>query len=212
VIASPQIPRRPRVPQRERWQQLLDVALELLAADGFDALSMEAVARRAGVNRRVVYRSFASLQVLLLALLHREQRRVDDQIDALLPRDPGDRDPRRLLLEALTGFLEVVEGFPLTWRLALLPPETAPRALRAIIDRRRVAVERRLRRLITWGAAQLAIPEGALDIELLSRMILSLVEEHGRMLLEDNEFSRDRLVASASSLLAAVAWRSTLSR
>jgi len=206
MTAVPQPPRRPRVPQRERWQQLLDVTLELLVAEGFDTLSMEAVARRAGVDRRVVYRSFASLHVLLLALLHREQRRVDQQIDALLPRDPGDVDPRRVLLDALTGFLEVVEAHPLTWRLALLPPESAPRALRAIIDRRRASVEHRLRRLIAWGAAQLAIPEGALDLELLSRMILSLVEENGRLLLEDNGFSRERLIASARSLLGAVAW------
>jgi len=200
-------PRQARVRQSERRRQLLDVALELLATNGFDALSMEAIARGASVDRRVVYRSFASLQVLLLALLHREQRRINEQIDALFPRDPGDRDPRLLLLEGLTGFMDVVEAYPLSWRLALLPPETAPRALRTIIDRRRAAVERRLRRLVTWGVAQLAVPEGALDVELLSRMILSLIEEYGRLILEGDEFSHDRLVASAASLLAAVAWR-----
>jgi AcrR family transcriptional regulator len=207
VIEPAPAPARTRVPQSERRRQLLDVTLETLVSDGFESLSMEAIARKAGVNRRIVYRSFGNLQVLLLALLRREQRRIDAQIDALLPRDPGDRDAHALLVEALVGFLDAVQAHPLSWRLTLLPPESAPRALRTIVDRRRIAVERRLRRLVAWGAPQIAVPPSTLDIELLSRMLLSIVEEHGRLLLEDNELSRERLVASAQSLLGAIAWR-----
>jgi AcrR family transcriptional regulator len=198
---------RPRVPRGERREQLLDVALELLVHDGFDALSMEAVARRAGVNRVVVYRSFPNKGVLLVALLHRERRRTERQLDALIPDDPGGRDPRDVLLDGLTGFLDAVAAAPLTWQLALLPPESAPQALRQDVDRRRAAIERRIRALVTWGAARLAIPEGALDLEVLSRMILSHCEEQGRLLLQDERFDRERLIAGTAGLLAAVAWR-----
>ncbi|HEU4977407.1 MAG TPA: helix-turn-helix domain-containing protein [Solirubrobacteraceae bacterium] len=204
--AAPARARAPRVPQRERRRQLLDAALAVLAEDGFGALSMEAVARRAGVDRVVVYRSFPSLHLLLLALLRREQRRTERRLDALIPADPGGRDPRELLHAGVAGFLDAVAAEPLTWRLALLPPEGAPVAVRAAVDRRRAAAERRLRRLVEWGADRLAVPPHTIDAEVLSRMILSVCEEHGRLLLEGT-FTRERLAESAQRLLAAVAWR-----
>lgn len=80
------------------------------------------------------------------------------------------------------------------------------RRLRALIDRRRAAVERRLRRLVVWGTGQLGIPPGAIDVDVLSRMLLTLCEEHGRLLLEEDGFDGERLAASARSLLGAVAW------
>lgn len=204
--AAPARPRAPRVPQRERRRQLLDAALSVLAEEGFGALSMEAVARRAGVDRVVVYRSFPSLHLLLLALLRREQRRTERQLDALIPEDPGERDARELLHAGVVGFLDAVAAEPRTWRLALLPPEGAPVTLRAAVDRRRAAAERRLRRLVEWGSGRLAVPPGAIDAEVLSRMILSVCEEHGRLLLE-GVFTRERLAESAQRLLDAVAWR-----
>ncbi len=204
---SPPRPRT-RVPRAERREQLLDVTLRILAEDGFDELNVEAIAREAGVNRVVVYRSFANLQVLLVALLRREQRRVERQIDALLPADPGDAHPRQILLGALAGFLATVEGDPMTWRLALIPPESAPLPLRKVIHRRRAAVERRMRALVAWGLPRVSLPAGALDEEVLARMLLCFAEEHARLLLDEGgAFPRARLNASAESLLAAVPWR-----
>ena len=43
--------RTPRLPAEERRRQLLDAALELLATDGFDAVNVEPVARKAGLDR-----------------------------------------------------------------------------------------------------------------------------------------------------------------
>jgi AcrR family transcriptional regulator len=196
-----------RVPRAVRGEQLLDVALELLVADGFEALSMEAVARRARVNRLVVYRSFRNREALLLALLRREQARADRALDAVLAAGPDGGDPRRLLLAALERFLDAVATDPLTWRLALAPPEAAPTWLREVVDRRRGAVERRLRPLARRAAAHAAVPDGTLDEELLSWLLLTLAEEHGRLLLDGGTFTRERLLASARGVLDAVPWR-----
>jgi len=196
-----------RLPLAQRRRQLLDVTLELLAGEGFDALSMEAIARRAGVDRVVVYRSFANLQLLLVALLRREQKRTERQLDAIVPAAPGDRDPSDVLRDALVGFLEAVGANPLTWRLALVAPESAPAALRTIVDRRRAALERRIRRLVAWGVSALDVGPDELDVEVMSRMLLSFGEELGRLQLDG--FPQQRLVASTEALLATVPWRAT---
>lgn len=198
-----------RVPRAERAEQLLDVGLELLAGEGFDALSMESVARRAGVSRLVVYRSFRNREALLVALLRREQARTDRALDAVLAIGPvtADDDPRAVLLATLERFLDAVAEDPPTWRLALAPPEAAPAWLRAIVDRRRAAVERRLRPLALWAATRADLPAGTLDEELLSRFLLTLAEEHGRLLLAGGAFTRERLLGGAGRLLGAVPWR-----
>jgi AcrR family transcriptional regulator len=193
-------PRR-RVPQVERREQLLDVTLALLAEEGFAALSMEAIARRAQVNRAVVYRSFANLHVLLAALLHREDRRVRQTLDDLLPDDPGGHPPSQLLGESLARFLSAVMAQPQTWRVALLRPESAPVALQKVVNRRRSALARRLEPLVSWGIARVHPDPARLDVEALARMLLSVCEEQGRLLLDDPQFSAERLMQGSWALL-----------
>ncbi len=198
------VPSGPRMPRAQRREQLLDVSLELLSQEGFDALSMEAVARRAGVNRVVVYRNFANLQVLLVSLLHREDLRVRSVLDGLLPETPGNGTPAQILGEALAGFLSAVIARPPTWRVALLRPESAPLALQRLVNRRRTQLARRLEPLVRWGVAAIpGVPED-LDVEVMARMLLSIGEEQGRLALEDAEFPPGRLLRSSWALLDAL--------
>jgi AcrR family transcriptional regulator len=191
-----------RMPRAERREQLLGVTLALLAEEGFDALSIEAVARRAGVNRVVVYRSFANLQVLLVSLLRREERRTRAVLDALVPISPEGQTPAQLLGNALAGFLSAVISQPQTWRVALLRPESAPVALQKVVNRRRTQLARRLEPLVRWGlAGAVAEVPADVDIEILSRMLLSVGEEQGRLALDDPEFPPERLIAGSWALL-----------
>jgi AcrR family transcriptional regulator len=190
-----------------RREQILDTTEAIVEADGWHAVSIDRVAREAGITRPVVYTHFGDLDGLLNALVDRANARTLEALGRIVPREPEEDSPGEFLEGALRRFLETVREDPVTWRLALLPPESAPQALRRDVDRRRAAIERRIRALVTWGAARLAIPEGALDLEVLSRMILSHCEEQGRLLLQDERFDRARLIAGTAGLLAAVAWR-----
>src|SRR4051812_8003488 len=58
-----------RLPAARRRRQLLDVALEVFAANGFHATSMEQVADAAGVTKPVLYQHFGSKRNLYLELL-----------------------------------------------------------------------------------------------------------------------------------------------
>ncbi len=198
IIASetPAEPRR-RVPQAERREQLLDVALTLVAEDGFAALSMEAIARRAGVNRVVIYRSFANLGVLITALMHREDQNVRGTLAGLIPQDPSGYEPDVVLYDAIHHLLAAVCDRPLTWRLALLRPESAPRLLQKIVNRRRTALAKRMEPLVAFSIYGSDAHPPADQIEAIARMLLTIGEETGRLALtEPDAFPPSRLLHS----------------
>jgi AcrR family transcriptional regulator len=197
IAAEPPPDPRRRVPQSERREQLLDVALALVAEDGFAALSMEAIARRAGVNRVVIYRSFANLAVLTTALMHREDTRVRATLAGLIPQDPGGHAPDVVLYDAIHHLLAAVCARPLTWRLALLRPESAPRLLQKIVNRRRSALAKRMEPLVAFTIYHIDAPPPADQIEAIARMLLTIGEETGRLALtEPDAFPPSRLLRS----------------
>jgi AcrR family transcriptional regulator len=198
---------RRRVPQTERREQLLDVALALIAEQGFGALSMEAIARRAGVNRVVIYRSFANLPVLVTALMHREDVRVRATLQGLIPQEPVDDAPELVLYNALAQLLRAASDRPVTWRLALLRPESAPRALQRIVNRRRAALARRIEPLVRRVIYDLRRNPPDYEVEAIARMLLTIGEEQGRLSLEDPAFPPARLLRATWQVLQAVSWQ-----
>ncbi|BBY31943.1 helix-turn-helix domain-containing protein [Mycolicibacter minnesotensis] len=61
-----------RMSSQERREQLLDHARDIVAAEGFAAVTIDRVARAAQVTRTVVYQNFGDLAGLMSALLDRE--------------------------------------------------------------------------------------------------------------------------------------------
>ena len=61
-----------RLTRADRHDALLDAAVELVVTGDADAVSMEAVAERAGVSRPLVYKHFANRGELLAAVYQRE--------------------------------------------------------------------------------------------------------------------------------------------
>src|SRR5204862_3466709 len=119
-----------RMTAEERREQVLDATKAIAARDGFHAVSIEAVARKAGITRPIVYSHFGDLSGLLDSLVERESARALSQLAAVLPTGLGEGDARQILLAAQRGYLEVVASDPDTWRLILMPTEGAPVILR----------------------------------------------------------------------------------
>src|SRR5919204_381388 len=94
-------PTRARMSAAERREQLLDVTKAIVGEQGFHAVSIEAVARRAGITRPIVYDHFNDLGGLLTAMVERESVRALGQLTAVLPTqlaegaDPCAGPPRR---------------------------------------------------------------------------------------------------------------------
>src|SRR3954468_16705193 len=69
-----------RLPAARRRRQLLDVALEAFAANGFHRSSMEDIADAAGVTKPVLYQHFGSKRELYLELLDAVGRQLREPI------------------------------------------------------------------------------------------------------------------------------------
>jgi AcrR family transcriptional regulator len=159
-----------------RREHLLDAAKAVVSEQGFHAVSIEAVARRAGITRPIVYRHFDDLAALLDALVERETLRALAQLTAFMPSRLGD-DPREGLLGTLRAYLEAVESDPETWRLVLVPPEGAPALLRERIAAGRAAVVKQLA----------TVTAGSPDPELTARALSAVADEAARLVLADPE-------------------------
>src|SRR3712207_7623278 len=73
-----------RLTADERREQLLDATKAIAAKRGFHAVSIEAVAREAGITRPIVYGHFRDLSKLLEALVEREGVRALGQLAEVL--------------------------------------------------------------------------------------------------------------------------------
>jgi AcrR family transcriptional regulator len=67
--AAPSTRSRGRPRSREAHLAILQAALDLLAEDGYDGLSIEAVAQRAGVSKATIYRRWTSKAALTIDVL-----------------------------------------------------------------------------------------------------------------------------------------------
>src|SRR3954464_1445092 len=167
-----------RMTGEARREQILDTTEGIVEDGGFHAVTIDRVAREAGITRPVVYTHFGDLEGLLDALVDRGNRRTLEALARIVPREPGGR-PEKVLLESLRLFLETVRDDPATWRLALLPPESAPRLLADRIARDRANVVRALTAVIEpWL-------EGEADATLVARSLVAIAEESARVVLEE---------------------------
>jgi AcrR family transcriptional regulator len=81
-------PKRARLSGAERRERFLDAAALIVVETGPSAVTMDGVAQRTGVNKRLGYRHFENREDLLRALLERELDESGRRARALLPDHP----------------------------------------------------------------------------------------------------------------------------
>ena len=170
----------------ERREQVVDAALRVIVEQGYEGVSIEAIARTAGVTRPVIYDHFRNLGELLEALIDREEHYALAQIAQIVPADPGTSDPVDVLAGSVRRFLDSVVSRPDTWRIILLPSEGTPAIVRNHVEKNRARTRERVQQLVRWAIERSALPR-ELDVELAARAMQSLAEEAGRMVLTDAE-------------------------
>lgn len=192
------------MPPEQRREQLIDAALGVILEHGYGGVSIEAIARAAGVTRPVVYDHFPDLPRLIHALVKREERYSLEQLDQVVPPVPdpdGLNDPVDLLAGAVRRFLDAVMDRPTTWHLILLPLEGTPALVREHVEVNRRRIVERIEVFVAWAVEQGQLPSD-LDVELAARAIRDLGEEAGRTVLTDpDRFPPDRYEDFVRSIL-----------
>ena len=191
----------PRMAPQQRREQLIDAALSVIIEQGYEGVSIETIARTAGVTRPVIYDHFPNLGGVLQALIEREENYALAQLAATVPESPQGANPPELFAAGLRRFLDAVASRPDTWRIILLPPEGTPAIVRRHVETNRTQLVERLMQFVTWASEQAEIAT-ELDVEISARAILRLCEEAGRMVLTDQErFSPERYERFARTLM-----------
>jgi AcrR family transcriptional regulator len=154
---------------------VLDAALPLFARDGYDDVSMQAIADAAGVSKPVLYSCFSSKEELFAALLRREERELWHLVEDAVPVPGAVGDREELLCHGLAALLRAVEAKPDAFRVIYLQRHGESR-----IEIGRRNWERRMAEVL---AAWSAMPDR--EARVFGRMLVAVAEIGFRVQLED---------------------------
>jgi AcrR family transcriptional regulator len=200
-------PYAPRLLPEQRREQLLDIVLDVIDTDGVASVSMDAVARRAGVTRPVVYSQFTDANAMLRASLDREEQRALAQILDAMPA-PGVDDLADAFHHLFDAYLGAVAEAPQRWRsIFMIAPSFTP-TLYKRVARLRARIEREVEAALRNSSCA----DQHADPELLAHHLVAVLWESGRLLLVfPEEFTHDRLLRSMDAMFTAIAAHSTAS-
>lgn len=171
--------------------------------DGYDRVSIDAIAKRAQVARSVVYGAFENLDALLTALLDRQQARAFRRLLETIPDAEDLRDPAAFASEAVHRMAAMLHQDPDTWRLILLPPGNMPTAVRDRIETDRERFRLRVEEWISLVLSDRSDP--ALDPQVLAHALVACAEHFGRTALTDpGKFDPPRLMGQVRVILGAI--------
>jgi AcrR family transcriptional regulator len=185
-----------RLTAEARRAQLLSVAREVFAEDGYHSAAMEKIAQRAGVTKPVLYQHFDGKKELYLALLESDMTRLLAQVSSAIDGAHTNVDRIRKGLGAYFDYIEAnVDSFRLLFRETMgADPE-----FRECIDRFHDAAAGRVGAII-HDEAGLPLDEA----ELLARGIIGLSEAAATWWIDRKQtIDRNDLVRDLTEL----AWR-----
>lgn len=192
----------PRMAPEQRREQLLDAVLRVIVDQGIHKVSIDTVAREAGVSRPVVYSLFEDSDHLLRASLDREETATLAQLAAAVPL-AATGDPVRAVTESLENYLAAIQSAPDRWRAVFLIADASTPAFRRRLERGRQAFIAALAAYVRAATPQDRLP--GIDVELTARTMYALFWEAGRLVLADPEtFPPQRIRDYAATLLAAM--------
>src|SRR5262249_7192709 len=97
---APKGPGRPRDPEADR--AILQATIELLSEEGYEGLSIESVAARAGVGKTTIYRRWPSKEPLVVDAI----KAFKAPVDPMPPRE--DESTRDALIRVIGSFTKTV--------------------------------------------------------------------------------------------------------
>lgn len=168
---SHKVPPRKRLKREERRELLLDLAAEIVAGRGADALTLQTLAEAADLTKPVIYSQFGTREGLLLALYQRYDQRFFADLEAGISALSATGDAAEIFAKS---YLNCVTRHGQVY-------EAATAALRAYAEHRNIGVQIRaafcdtISRILTDTSSSVhALPQSRLIA------LFGAVEEIGR--------------------------------
>ena len=159
-------------------RRLLDAALDVFGEQGFNESSLEAVARRAGASRALIYYHFGSKEALLLALHDELHRALFDRVQVAVATDRG---PLENLVKGSNAFLNATVDLPVA-RILMLETPAVPGLREQMEERQRewtALIARELSRAVRHGLAR------SIDSTMTARMVLGALQAAALAVVSD---------------------------
>lgn len=154
-------PGRPRSARADR--AILRATVELLVEEGYQALTIEGIAERAGVGKTTIYRRFSSVEEILVTAFGELDLRVE------IPDTGSTRDDLLQLGEAFAGQAAAAVIFPVMGQIvgtALTNPDVLDAFREHLMGPRQASIKTILRRGIERGDVR---PD--IDVDLIADLI-----------------------------------------
>lgn len=146
-----------------RQKKILEIALELFANEGYNAVSAQMIADKAGVSDALIFRHFKNKKGLLDALY----QQCEDKAEVIKKSVLEESDPFETIKKAIDWVFIIDEEEYDFWRLQYkLKWEDSfynPNKMQSVIDK------------ITWAFEQLGFEQPALEARLLEKTLDSVM-------------------------------------
>lgn len=183
-----------------RRTQLLDIARDVVVTDGVGAVTIDRIAREAGITRTLVYHQFGDLPGLITALIDRESATAASGMSSVDWPVAGKRNQAERVSRGILAYLHAA---PTSWRLLLNPPADGPPELLDRIEQGRSYARQIAARHISRLAGRPVNPDGP-----TMRVLLAATEEIARLHLSDPDRYPDEVVLT--HLRSLLAWAASL--
>ncbi len=184
-----------RLTAEARRAQLLEVARDVFASDGYHGAAMEQIALKAGVTKPVLYQHFESKKELYLGLLGEDMARLLEDIRRAIEGARSNRERIERATGAYFSFIDENEG---SFRLLFRETMGAEDEFRRAIERFRDELARSIAAVI---AAETGLVSS--ESELLARGVMGIAESAAQWWLDHRSVPAERVVRDLSEL----AWR-----
>ena len=177
---------------------MLDAARECILAVGWKRTTLTDVARRAGVSRMTIYRTWPDMQTLLADLMTREWGGV---ATAAAQAASGEGTAAARLVNGVVGTVRAVRAHPLLRKIIDVDPELLLPYLLDRPGRSQDAILAMLQHAVVEGQRERSVRDG--DPALMARTLL--LAAHGVTIsaqtVADDEAAVDRLVDELGDLV-----------
>jgi AcrR family transcriptional regulator len=160
---------RKRMSRADRERQMLDVAEEIFAEEGYRAVSMDAIAERCGVSKPLIYDYFGSKDGLFLACVTRCRAELYEATRAAMDQGDG---PQEVLWLGLLAYYEFTNVHHRSLALLLQEPMALPDTTLEAVE----SVRRQQHQLIAPILATFAPDAPATAIEAYTEIIIGACE------------------------------------